>query len=157
MTMLNAYIQLEINDSTHTTTSSSYLDLYLEIVRTKLLVCNKREDFLFPFVNFLITCNKHTKSNCIWSIHVYPSVHSIFQSLVLSGFLSQRITDNKEDTKPKGSQLVTHRFESVMFAINYKCTRFTVTNICITYYHGDLFFLVIITIPSYCPLVLLVT
>jgi hypothetical protein len=54
-------IQLEINDTTDTERSASYLDLHLEIdsewrLRTKRY--DKRDDFNFPIVNFPFICSK---------------------------------------------------------------------------------------------------
>jgi hypothetical protein len=53
-------IELEIKDSTDTYRSASYLILYIEIdiegrLRTKL--CDKRDDFNFPIVNFPFICS----------------------------------------------------------------------------------------------------
>jgi hypothetical protein len=53
-------IELEIKDTTDTDGSASYLDIQLEIdskgrLRTKL--CDKRDDFNFPIVNFLFICS----------------------------------------------------------------------------------------------------
>ena len=53
-------IDLVIKDTTDTDTSASYLDLHLEIdsegrLRTKLY--DKREDFIFPIVNFPFICS----------------------------------------------------------------------------------------------------
>ena len=53
-------IELEINDTTDTDRSSSYIDLHLEIdsegqLRTKLY--DKRYDFNFPIVNFPFICS----------------------------------------------------------------------------------------------------
>jgi hypothetical protein len=53
-------IELEIKDTTDTDRSASHLDLYLEIdsggrLRTKL--CDKRDDFNFPIVNFPLICS----------------------------------------------------------------------------------------------------
>jgi len=53
-------IELEIKDTRDTDTSASYLDLHLEVdsegrLRTKL--CDKRDDFYFPIVNFPFICS----------------------------------------------------------------------------------------------------
>jgi hypothetical protein len=53
-------IELEINDTTDTDMSASYLDIHLEIdsecqLRTKLY--DKRDDFNFPIVNFPFICS----------------------------------------------------------------------------------------------------
>jgi hypothetical protein len=53
-------IELEINDTTETDRSASYLDIHLEIdsecqLRTKLY--DKRDDFNFPIVNFPFICS----------------------------------------------------------------------------------------------------
>ena len=74
-------IELEIDDTTDTDKSASYLDLHLEIdsearLRTKLY--DKRDYFNFPIVN-LIYMQEHSSSACIWSI--YLSVGLLFQSL----------------------------------------------------------------------------
>jgi hypothetical protein len=52
-------IELAIKDTTDTDRSASYLDIHLEIdsegrLRTKL--CDKRDDFSFPIVNFPFIC-----------------------------------------------------------------------------------------------------
>ena len=53
-------IELEIQDTTDTDRSASYLDLHLEIdsegrIRTKFY--DKRDDFNFPIVNFPFICS----------------------------------------------------------------------------------------------------
>ena len=58
-------IELEIKDTTDTDRSASYLDIHLEIdsegrLRTKLY--DKRDDFNFPIVNFLIICSNITSA-----------------------------------------------------------------------------------------------
>jgi len=75
-------IELEIKDTTYTDMSASYLDQHLEIdseglLRTKL--CDKRDDFNIPIVNFPSICSNIPPASCIWSI--YLSVDAIFQSL----------------------------------------------------------------------------
>ena len=52
--------ELEIKDTTDTTKSASYLDLYLEIDndgRLKTKLYDKRDDFCFPIVNFPFLCS----------------------------------------------------------------------------------------------------
>ena len=53
-------IELEINDTTDTAKSGSYLDLHLEIDnedRLKTKLHDKRDDFSFPIVNFPFLCS----------------------------------------------------------------------------------------------------
>jgi hypothetical protein len=52
-------IELEIKDTTDTYRSASYLDLLLEIDsegRLRAKLCDKRDDFNFPIVNFPFIC-----------------------------------------------------------------------------------------------------
>ena len=77
-------IALEMEDTTDTDMSASYLDIHLETdsegwLRTKLY--DKRDDFNFPIVNFPFICSN------IPVAPAYEVVDTIFQSLwFLSGF-----------------------------------------------------------------------
>jgi hypothetical protein len=81
-------IELEVNDTTYTDRSVSYLDLHLEIdieegLRTKFPDNKKR--FKFSHCELSIYIYQHCSGACIWS--KYLSVDPIFQSLwLLSGF-----------------------------------------------------------------------
>ena len=77
-------IELEINDTTYTDRSASYLDLHLEInsedrLRTRRY--DKRDDFNFPIVNFPFICSNIPAAPA-YGVHcIYLSDDTIFQSL----------------------------------------------------------------------------
>ena len=85
-------IGLEIEDTTGTDISASYVDMHLEVgsegrLRTKLY--DKRDDFNFPIVNLPFICSNIPAAPALWSI--YLSDDTIFQSLwFLSGFVLDR-------------------------------------------------------------------
>jgi hypothetical protein len=71
-------IELEIKDITYTDRSTSYLDIHIEVDSEGRLLAkpyNKRDDFIFPIVNFPFICsnipaapaiNEITKPRIIW-------------------------------------------------------------------------------------------
>ena len=95
-------IAVEIKDTRDTDRPASYLDLHLEIdsghrLRTKL--CDNRDDFNFPIVNFPFICSNIPPASCIRSI--YLSDDTIFQRLWFLSRSRSRVYANKEDTEPR--------------------------------------------------------
>ena len=75
--------ELEIKDTTESSTSASYLDVLLNIdsggkLTTQLY--DKRDDFNFAIVNFPYTCSNIPLSPALW--RVYLSTYSICKGLL---------------------------------------------------------------------------
>ena len=69
----------EVNDTTDSEKSASYLDFHLEIdnegsLKTKLY--DKRDDFNFPIVNFPFNSSNNSRITIVWRLHF--TTHTFF-------------------------------------------------------------------------------
>jgi len=77
-------IDLETKDTTDTATSASYLDLQIDIDiegRLRKKVYDKRDDFNFPIVNFLIICS-NIPAAPVYGVYIYLSLSDIPELVV---------------------------------------------------------------------------
>ena len=90
-------IELEINDTTYTDRSASFLDLHLEIdsqepLRTKLY--DKSDDFNFPIVNFPFICSNMLAAPAygvyIFQFIRYSRACGCYQDFIDRGFILTR-------------------------------------------------------------------
>jgi hypothetical protein len=90
-------IELEIEDTTNTDRSASYLDIHLEInskgrLRTKFY--DKRDDFHFPIVNFPFICSNIPAGPAhgvyISQLMLYSRAYGSYQDFIDRGLLLKR-------------------------------------------------------------------
>ena len=116
-------IELKIKDTIYTDSEGR--------LRTKL--CNKRDDFNFPIVNFPFICSNIPPASCIWSIYLWYD--TIFQSLWFLSRSRSMVSANKEAIEPR----VPFGKVEVITSKNWRSPPWLgwpLWNICVTNDHG---------------------